>query len=57
LNEALNLYDRGADFVFIPRMHASAQVAQVIESGLREGLDDVRTEQIAHLRMRNEVLG
>jgi Kef-type K+ transport system membrane component KefB len=54
--KAIDLYDRGADFVFIPSMHASAQVAQIIELGLRQGLDNVRAEQIAHLRMRDEVL-
>lgn len=54
---ALHLYDLGADFVFVPRMHASAQVAQIIELGLLEGLDEVRAEQIAHLKMRDEVLG
>jgi Kef-type K+ transport system membrane component KefB len=53
---ALELYDLGADFVFIPRIHSSAQMAQIIEVGLREGLDEIRTEQIEHLRMRNEVL-
>ena len=54
--KALTLYNRGADFVFIPRIHSSSQVAQIIESGLREGLEDVRAEQIAHLKMRDEVL-
>jgi Kef-type K+ transport system membrane component KefB len=54
--KALELYNRGADFVFIPRIHSSSQVAQIIESGLREGLDNVRAEQIAHLRLRDEVL-
>ena len=53
---ALELYNLGADFVFIPRMHSSAQVAQIIETGLREGLDKVRAEQIAHLKLRDEVL-
>ncbi|HEX8142310.1 MAG TPA: cation:proton antiporter [Pyrinomonadaceae bacterium] len=53
---ALELYGLGADFVFIPRIHSSAQVAEVIESGLREGLENVRTEQIEHLRLRDEVL-
>jgi hypothetical protein len=38
-------------------MHASAEVARIIESGLRDGLDQVRTEQIAHLKLRDEVLG
>jgi Kef-type K+ transport system membrane component KefB len=54
--KALDLYDRGADFVFIPRLHSASEVAEIIESGLREGLDTVRTEQIEHLRMRDEVL-
>ncbi|HYJ86312.1 MAG TPA: NAD(P)-binding protein, partial [Pyrinomonadaceae bacterium] len=54
--KALKLYNRGADFVFIPRIHSSSQVAQIIESGLREGLDNVRAEQIAHLKIRDEVL-
>lgn len=54
--KALDLYDRGADFVLIPSMHASAEVAQIIESGLRQGLDSVRAEQIAHLKVRDEVL-
>lgn len=54
--KALELYNRGADFVFIPRIHSSSLVAQIIESGLREGLGNVRAEQIAHLKMRDEVL-
>ncbi len=54
--KALDLYDRGADFVFIPRIHSSSQVAHIIESGLRDGLDNVRAEEMAHLRMRDEVL-
>jgi Kef-type K+ transport system membrane component KefB len=53
---ALDLYNRGADFVFIPRIHSSAQVAQIIELGLRGGLEEVRDEEIARLRMRDEVL-
>jgi Kef-type K+ transport system membrane component KefB len=54
--KALELYERGADFVLIPSMHGSAEVAQIIESGLRQGLDGVRAEQIAHLKERDEVL-
>ena len=54
--KALDLYQSGADFVFIPRIHSSAQVAQIIEFGLKDGLAQVREEQIAHLTMRNEVL-
>jgi voltage-gated potassium channel Kch len=53
---ALELYERGADFVFIPRMHSSAYMARMIESGRRDGFDSIREEEIAHLKMRDEVL-
>jgi hypothetical protein len=55
-HKALALYERGADFVFIPRMHSSAEMARIIESGMRDGFDNIRVEEIAHLRMRDEVL-
>jgi voltage-gated potassium channel Kch len=54
---ALVLYEEGADYVFIPRLHAAAQMAAVLTEGLRNGFDTLRKEQIAHLRRRNEVLG
>ncbi|HWP43446.1 MAG TPA: NAD(P)-binding protein, partial [Blastocatellia bacterium] len=53
---ALQLYERGADFVFIPRLHSSAQMAGVIESGFQEGFERLRNEQIEHLKLRKEVL-
>ena len=54
--KALELYERGADFVFIPRIHSSAQIAHIIESGMREGLRGIREEEIARLKRRDEVL-
>jgi voltage-gated potassium channel Kch len=54
--KALALYERGADFVFIPRIHSSAQMAEIIETGMRDGFDAIRDEQIAHLKRRDEVL-
>lgn len=54
--KALQLYERGADFVFIPRIHSSAQMAQVIESGMLGGLNRIRDDEIARLKMRDEVL-
>jgi voltage-gated potassium channel Kch len=54
---ALALYEEGADYVFVPRLHAAAQMAAVLAEGLRNGFDTLRAEQIAHLRRRNEVLG
>ena len=54
--KALELYQRGADFVFIPRIHSSAQMAQIIESGMREGFERIREEETARLKIRDEVL-
>lgn len=53
---ALELYNLSADFVFIPRIHSSAQLAGIIEAGLKEDLDRVREKEIEHLKMRDEVL-
>jgi hypothetical protein len=56
VRRALDLYQQGADFVFIPRLHSASYMAGVIEIGLAEGFDKLRTEEIANLRLRNEVL-
>jgi Kef-type K+ transport system membrane component KefB len=53
---ALALYQQGADFVFIPRLHSAALVASVIEASLHEGLAQWREEEMARLHMRHEVL-
>ena len=54
--KALALYDRGADFVFIPRIHSSAQMAQIIELGMQEGFERIREEETGRLKLRDEVL-
>jgi Kef-type K+ transport system membrane component KefB len=53
---ALELYDAGADFVFVPRLHSAAQMAKILEEGLAEGFERLRAEQIAHISQRDEVL-
>jgi hypothetical protein len=53
---ALQLYQQGADYVFLPRLHSATQMAVVIEEGLHHGFETLRDEQIAQLRQRNEVL-
>ena len=53
---ALELYDAGADFVFVSRLHSAAQMASILEQGLAEGFEHLRAEQIAHIRKRDEVL-
>jgi Kef-type K+ transport system membrane component KefB len=53
---ALKLYDAGADFVFVPRLHSAAQMAAILEQGLENGFEELRAEQIEHIRRRDEVL-
>src|SRR6476620_5430113 len=53
---ALELYDAGADFVFVSRLHSAAQMASILEQGLADGFERLRDEQIAHIRKRDEVL-
>ena len=56
LEGALDLYAAGADFVFVPRIHSAHRMAEVLRTGLEEGLEVVRREELAGLRERDEVL-
>jgi Kef-type K+ transport system membrane component KefB len=53
---ALDLYQQGADYVFLPRLHSASLVAKVIELGLQEGFEKLRADEVVNLQMRNEVL-
>ena len=53
---ALALYDAGADFVFVSRLHSAAQMASILEQALADGFDRVRDEHVAQIRRRREVL-
>ncbi len=54
---ALRLYDMGADFVFIPRMHSARNVAEVIMKVLHGGeIRSIREGEAERLRGRREVL-
>lgn len=53
---ALELYEAGADYVFVPRLHSAAQMAEALSVGLERGFESLRAEQIARLGRRNEVL-
>jgi Kef-type K+ transport system membrane component KefB len=56
LQGALDLYADGADFVFVPRIHSAHRVAEVVRTGLEDGLALVKSEELAALRERDEVL-
>jgi Kef-type K+ transport system membrane component KefB len=53
---ALDMYEAGADYVFVPRLHSAPQMAEVVAQGLEHGFDKLRGAQIEQLRRRNEVL-
>jgi voltage-gated potassium channel Kch len=53
---SLELYQAGADFVFIPRMHSAHRMAEVLRTALEDGLGVLRREEMASLRSRDEVL-
>jgi len=53
---ALQLYEAGADFVFVPRLHSAAQMASILEQGLAHGFEAMRADALSQLRVRDEVL-
>ncbi len=56
IDHALNLYEEGADWVFISRLHAAPVAADVIEEGLERGFKHIRATAMRELRRRDEVL-
>lgn len=56
LDMAKDLYERGADFVFIPRIHSARYLAGIISESTKENLEKYREKEIEDLCKRNEVL-
>jgi Kef-type K+ transport system membrane component KefB len=56
VRQALELYEQGADYVFVLQLHSAQQRAQIVEEGLRLGFKFLREAHIAELRQRDEVL-
>ena len=54
--QALEFYEAGADFVFIPRLYSAAACARILRKGLLDGFREVRSQAIGHLSQRQEVL-
>jgi Kef-type K+ transport system membrane component KefB len=57
LQTALDLYHKGADFVFIPRIHSARFVAGIIAESLNQSIGRYREEEMADLAGRREILG
>ena len=56
LKHALELYEAGADYVFIPRLHSAREMARVLTVGLESGFAGLREVALDELRRRHEVL-
>lgn len=56
LDTARSLYEHGADFVFIPRIHSARYVAAVIVESLAGSLEQLRNREMGQLLERREVL-
>lgn len=56
IEEARRLYDLGAHFVFVPRIHSAHLMAEVLKTAVEEGLALVGEEERAGLHRRREVL-
>jgi len=54
--QALNFYEEGADFVFVPRLYSAAACARILRKGLAGGFEEIRSQAIDHLSQRQEVL-
>jgi len=54
--QAIEFYKEGADFVYIPRLQSAGQMAKLLETAMKRGLVTARTEAIADLEGRREVL-
>jgi DNA-binding NarL/FixJ family response regulator len=53
---ALALYEEGADFVYLPRLHSAEQIAEVIRAAFAGRLPEGRAAEIHRLRSRKEVM-
>ncbi len=56
LPAARELYEAGADFVFVTRIHSARDIAGVIAAALAGEAGNLKTEQQTMLETRNEVL-
>ena len=53
---ARQLYDDGADFVFLPRLMSARELAAVVLAAISGHAEKMREEAMAALQVRDEVL-
>ena len=53
---AIELYEAGADFVYVPRLHSASYMADLLSRAVDEGFQEFREVEMRHLATRQEVL-
>jgi Kef-type K+ transport system membrane component KefB len=56
IRQATELYEAGADFVYVPRLHSAAEIAKILRESLHGDFPSTPTEAMHELRERHEVL-
>jgi voltage-gated potassium channel Kch len=58
VSSAVELYEQGADFVYIARLHSARHMAKLIAAAVQNenGFKESREEEVQLLRQREEVL-
>ncbi len=56
IDQALKLYEAGADWVYVQRLHSAADLADAVDHGRRHGFGALRSAAVAELRQRDEVI-
>jgi voltage-gated potassium channel Kch len=56
VQSALELYDEGADFVYIARLHSARHTADLMAHALQNGFQKVREDEVRRIKKRREVL-
>jgi Kef-type K+ transport system membrane component KefB len=56
IKQATELYDAGADFVYLPRLYSAVEVAAIVRKGLGSGFPATAAEATGRLSERHEVL-
>src|SRR5947209_14308867 len=56
ISQAMQLYDAGADFVYVPRLYSAAEMARLLKTALNRGFPHGRAEGVMRLRERREIL-
>ena len=56
IRQATELYEAGADFVYLPRLHSAEEIARILREAVVEGFPTTPSEAMLELRGRHEVL-